>query len=156
MQLKAKKHSPLAATTRSNKEIRCRFSGKLWPCWYLDFGLQDFKIVREYISSVLSHPVCHAGKWRSMNLSLAIFTLMWGRIKLHLSVQRLIFLVPSLILKIKTLPFFVTCTQFSNIFPLLLQRSLKPMWWFYLLVLVSRVGFALHSHKDWSWFRTAR
>jgi hypothetical protein len=29
MQLKAKKHSPLAATTRSNKEIRCRFSGKL-------------------------------------------------------------------------------------------------------------------------------
>ena len=30
----------------------------VWSCWPLDFGLLDPRTMREYISVVLSHPVC--------------------------------------------------------------------------------------------------
>ena len=61
MQLQAKEHQGLLATTRSYREARKdstqNLRGRMAFC-YPDFGFLVSKTVTEQISLILSHPVC--------------------------------------------------------------------------------------------------
>ena len=62
MQLQAKEHQGLLGATRNRKRQErnssLEASEGAWPCQHLDFRLLASGTVREYISVVLSHPVC--------------------------------------------------------------------------------------------------
>lgn len=68
--LQAKEHQWLWEMSRSQEEARKESSFKsseeAWPCQHLDFRLLDTRTVKEYISVILSHPICGTLSQRSL------------------------------------------------------------------------------------------